>query len=72
VQIRLQGSTPDFDALADRWRSSDLGDVLSNSYVVRLRTGKHELTLFPDNRVIVKGTDNAGVARELVARYIGV
>jgi adenylyltransferase/sulfurtransferase len=72
VQVRLPGRTPDFEALATRWRSSGLGEVLANPYVVRLRTDKHELTLFPDSRVIVKGTDDAGVARGLVAKYIGM
>jgi molybdopterin-synthase adenylyltransferase len=72
IQIRLSTQAPDFDALAEHWRASGVGEVLANSYVVRLRTGKHELTVFPDSRVIVKGTEDTGVARGLVARYIGV
>lgn len=72
VQVRLAGDRPpDLPAIADRLRQGGAGDVLSNPYVVRLRSGKHELTIFPDGRVIVKGTEDAGVARGLVARYIG-
>jgi adenylyltransferase/sulfurtransferase len=29
------------------------------------------MTVFPDGRVIVKGTTDAGIARSLYARYIG-
>jgi adenylyltransferase/sulfurtransferase len=32
---------------------------------------RYEVTLFPDGRAIIKGTDDPGVARSLYAKYIG-
>jgi adenylyltransferase/sulfurtransferase len=29
------------------------------------------MTIFPDGRAIIKGTEDPGVARSLYARYIG-
>jgi adenylyltransferase/sulfurtransferase len=29
------------------------------------------LTIFPDGRAIIKGTDDATVARSIYARYVG-
>ncbi|MDQ6693365.1 MAG: ThiF family adenylyltransferase [Chloroflexota bacterium] len=72
VQVRLPGrSKPDLSMLGSRLQASQIGEVVVNEYLVRLRTGAYEMTLFADGRVIVKGTDDAGVARSLVARYIG-
>ena len=59
----------DLDALAARMRAA--GDVKANAYLVRLRAGDYELTVFEDARAIVRGTEDAGVARSLYARYVG-
>jgi adenylyltransferase/sulfurtransferase len=71
VQVRLPGGMLELAALAARLRSAGVGEVLDNPYLVRLRAGAHELTIFPDARVIVKGTEDASTARALVSRYIG-
>lgn len=71
VQIRLAGGKIDLPTLAARLKLGNIGQVLDNEYLVRLRTDGHELTVFPDSRVIVKGTDDPAMARSLVARYIG-
>jgi adenylyltransferase/sulfurtransferase len=75
VQVRMGGSHIDLDAVAGRWRASAAGNVLANAYLARLSVTNGgdpaELTLFPDGRVIVKGTDDPAAARSLVARYIG-
>ncbi|MDT5156352.1 MAG: molybdopterin-synthase adenylyltransferase [Acidobacteriota bacterium] len=60
----------DLDALAARL--SVAGEVRSNAYLVRLRTGEYELTVFGDARAIVRGTDDAGTARSIYARYVGI
>lgn len=57
-------------ALAERWRG--LGEVTANDYLARLRLGGHELTVFPDGRAIIKGTQDETVARTLYARYVGM
>jgi molybdopterin-synthase adenylyltransferase len=59
----------DLQALASRL--SAVGEVKSNPYLVRLRAGEYELTVFGDARAIVRGTDDASIARSLYARYIG-
>jgi adenylyltransferase/sulfurtransferase len=38
---------------------------------LRLKVDDFELTLFPDGRVIVQGTDDPAVARTLYAKYVG-
>jgi molybdopterin/thiamine biosynthesis adenylyltransferase len=62
-------SSVDLKALAERLSAA--GEVKVNEYLVRLRAGRYELTVFEDARAIVRGTDDAVVARSLYARYVG-
>ncbi|NIV30950.1 MAG: thiazole biosynthesis adenylyltransferase ThiF, partial [Anaerolineae bacterium] len=39
---------------------------------LRFQVDSYELSVFPDGRTIVKGTDDEVVARTLYARYIGL
>ena len=48
-----------------------LGVVRVNEFALRFFVAPYELTVFPDGRVIVKGTQDTGVARSLYARYVG-
>jgi adenylyltransferase/sulfurtransferase len=70
VQVRLDGGLT-LPTLAARLREAGLGHVHANAHLIRLLIPPHELTLFPDGRVLVKGTDDPAEARSLVARYIG-
>ena len=71
VQVTpARASSVDLDSLAARLRSA--GDVKVNPYLVRLSAGGYELTVFKDARAIVRGTDDAAVARTLYARYVGM
>ena len=73
VQVRPpRGTHPmlDLAALAERLR--DAGDVESNGFLLRLRVDSYEVTIFPDARAIVKGTDDTAVARTIYARYVGM
>jgi adenylyltransferase/sulfurtransferase len=49
----------------------DAGEVSYNRYLLKLKLGEHEITVFPDARSIIKGTDDPNVARSIYARYIG-
>jgi len=71
VQVSPRRTTTmlDLDALAARLGGA--GEVKSNEYLVRLRAGEFELTVFRDARAIVRGTDDAAVARSVYARYVG-
>lgn len=52
-------------------RLAGVGSVSLTRFLLRLTVGEHELTVFPDGRAIVKGTDDLGVARSLYARFVG-
>jgi len=58
--------------LAELGRRLDgVGPVSSSPYLVRLTVGAHELTIFPDGRAIIKGTNDVAMARSLYSRYVG-
>ena len=59
----------DLEALAGRLKAA--GEVKVNEYLLRLRVGSYELTVFEDARAIIRGTDDAVLARSLYARYVG-
>ena len=47
------------------------GEVKSNDYLLRFRTGEFELTIFQDARSIIRGTEDLATARSLYARFVG-
>jgi molybdopterin/thiamine biosynthesis adenylyltransferase len=72
VQIAAPpGTTLSLDELAARLESAGVGRVARNPFLLRLTIGDHLLTVFPDGRTIVGGTDDIAVARSLQAKYIG-
>ncbi len=48
-----------------------VGRVTRNNFLLRLEVGEHQLTVFPDGRAIIGGTDDIPTAKTLYARYIG-
>lgn len=60
-----------FEDLAQKL--SGTGQVTHNPYLLRfvLSDPDYDMTVFRDGRAIIKGTDDAGVAKGLYARYIG-
>jgi len=71
VQVRVrQAGLIDFSELAARL--APLGQVSFNNFILRFNVNGYELTLFPDARAIIKGTDDEAVARSLYAKYIGM
>ena len=70
--IQISPAAPtcvNFASLAARLAAA--GEVKFNEYLLRFRTGNFELTVFPDARSIIRGTDEIGIARSLYAKYIG-
>ncbi len=53
-----------------RSRLEQFGKVQVNDFLLKCSLDAYELTVFPDGRVIVKGTHDPSVARGLYARYI--
>ncbi len=70
VQIRpAQKYALDLAQLAARL--APLGRVTQNEYLVQFARDDFDLTIFPDGRAIIQGTDDASVARGLYAKYVG-
>ncbi len=72
VQVRSsqRGITLNFPNLAERLRP--VGEVNFNEFLLRFAVDGYDLTVFPDARAIIKGTDDEQVARSVYARYIGM
>ncbi len=69
VQLTQPGPGVPLDELARRLEG--LGRVTRNPFLLRLTVDGYELTLFPDGRAIVQGTDDPAVARTVYAKYVG-
>lgn len=70
VQITpAPGARVDFADLASQLQG--IGEVSYNNYLLKFRIGDQEITVFPDARSIIKGTDDPKLARSLYARFIG-
>lgn len=72
VQVRggKRGDKLDLAALAERL--CPVGQVTHNEYLLRFSVESYELTVFPDARAIIKGTDDERIARSIYAKYIGI
>ncbi len=71
VQINPgHGHALNLQTLAERLRGT--GKVSVNEYLLRLELDANEITVFPDGRAIIKGTDDATAARSLYAKYVGI
>jgi adenylyltransferase/sulfurtransferase len=70
VQISAaDGSTVSFDELARRLEG--VGRLERNAFLLRLSVDDYVLTVFPDGRTIVGGTDDVAIARTVHAKYVG-
>jgi adenylyltransferase/sulfurtransferase len=72
VQVRpaQRGLALNLPDLAARLRP--VGEVSYNDFLLRFNVDTYELTVFPDARAIIKGTDDQQVARSIYTRYIGM
>jgi molybdopterin/thiamine biosynthesis adenylyltransferase len=64
-----RGHALDLASLAERLRY--IGRVSVNEYLLKLTIDNYELTIFPDARAIIQGTDDAAIARSIYAKYVG-
>jgi adenylyltransferase/sulfurtransferase len=69
VQLSNPGKSISLDDLAKRL--AGIGSITQNQYLLRLKVPPHEITVFPDGRAIISGTDDISAARTLYAKYIG-
>ncbi len=70
VQVSNPAARIDLPAIAKRLQA--LGEVTQNPYLVRAWIDDYEISLFPDGRAIIKGTEDPDLARSIYARYVGV
>lgn len=70
VQIRQQESRG-LDLAALKSRLEKFGRVRGNDYLLKCALDPYELTIFPDGRAIIRGTQDPAVARSLYAKYVG-
>ena len=48
------------------------GEVQFNDFLLKCSAPPYELTLFKDGRAIVKGTEEAGLARSVYSKMVGL
>jgi len=71
VHITVPGARP-LDLAEVARRLETVGPVTFNEYLLRLEVDDYEITLFPDARALIKGTDDEAVARTLYSKYVGL
>jgi hypothetical protein len=69
VQIHERHRPLDFTEM--NLRLTPHGTVRHNDFVLKFWRDPYEMTLFPDGRAIIKGTNDTAVARSLYARFVG-
>jgi adenylyltransferase/sulfurtransferase len=69
VQIHERNRPVDFAEMSARLGAH--GTVKHNAFVLKFWRDPYEITLFPDGRAIIKGTNDTAVARSLYARFVG-
>jgi adenylyltransferase/sulfurtransferase len=69
VQIHERSRPVDFAEMSTRLGAH--GTVKHNNFVLKFWRDPYEMTLFPDGRAIIKGTNDTAVARSLYARFVG-
>jgi molybdopterin/thiamine biosynthesis adenylyltransferase len=69
VQIHERNRPVDFAEMSAKLGPH--GTVKHNAFVLKFWRDPYEMTLFPDGRAIIKGTNDTSVARSLYARFVG-
>jgi len=59
----------DLQMLSERLKQH--GEIKQNEYLMRLKFGNYELTIFSDARAIIRGTDDISEARSIYAKFVG-
>ncbi len=71
VQVRPQHPDASLDLADLAIRLRGIGTMTHNEFLLKLTTADHEITLFPDARAIIKGTEDINQARTIYSRLIG-
>jgi adenylyltransferase/sulfurtransferase len=68
VQLSHPDTSVSLDDLAEKLEG--VGQLTRNQFLLRLKVEGYELTVFPDARAIISGTDDVAIARVVYARYV--
>ncbi len=71
VQIFNLQELPDIDLKLLASRLAKQTEVQFNDYLLKCKADPYEITIFPNGRAIIKGTEDAGQAKSLYAKYVG-
>lgn len=63
------GASLSLNELAARLKG--VGRIQQNAFLIRLYVNEYVVTVFPDGRTIIGGTNDVSIARSVHARYIG-
>ena len=69
VQLTHTGVTLSLDDLARQLEG--VGPLTRNPFLLSLKVDPYELTIFPDGRAIISGTDDIPTAKTVYAKYVG-
>jgi molybdopterin-synthase adenylyltransferase len=69
VQLSHLDTSISLDELAHELEG--VGELTRNEFLLRLKVEGYEITVFPDARVIIAGTDDIATARTVYAKYVG-
>jgi len=70
VQLSFPGRDRlSLETLAEQLKA--VGSVMRNPYLLRVAVDDFELTVFPDGRAIIAGTDDIAEAKTVYAKYVG-
>ena len=69
VQLSHLDAAISLDELAERLEG--VGQLTRNEFLLRLKVEGFDLTIFPDARVVISGTDDITTARAVYAKYVG-
>jgi adenylyltransferase/sulfurtransferase len=71
VQVVVAGASKLDLAQIERQLAHVASKTQRNDYLLKAQIDGYEFTIFPDNRAIIKGTEDEDLAKTLYARYIG-
>jgi molybdopterin-synthase adenylyltransferase len=70
VQLTFPEREPiSLESLAEKLAT--VGSVTRNRFLLRLSVEQYTLTIFPEGRAIIHGTENIAEARSVYARFVG-
>jgi adenylyltransferase/sulfurtransferase len=70
VQLTFPGSEA-ISLTALEAKLAGVGSITRNRFLLRLQVDSYTLTIFPEGRAIIHGTENIAEAKSIYARYVG-